>query len=83
MEDDDRYEIEGIMQENANGWMILNPIYRTDSRSVSTKSEKVANGARMYLETQVLEKGAMFYDVQGFYRELSERGYSLVDSRLS
>ena len=79
--DDDKYEIEGIFQNHSTGWAILSPLYRTDSRSISARPART-EGKNLYIESMACEKGAGFHDFQGFYRELSERGYSLVDYRL-
>jgi hypothetical protein len=79
--DDDKYEVEGIFQNHATGWMILSPIYRTDSKNISARSART-EGKNLYVESMACEKEAGFYDPQGFYRELSERGYCLVDSKL-
>jgi hypothetical protein len=79
--EDDKYEIEGIFQNHTVGWTILSPMYRTDSRNISTRPAK-AEGKNLYIESMAYEKGAACYDAQGFYREISERGYCLVDSKV-
>lgn len=79
--DDDRYEIEGILQDYSTGWVTLNSAYRTDSRSISSL-RKTKEGEYLYVSTAPLEAGARLHDPQGFYRELSEWGYSLIDSRI-
>ncbi len=75
IDDDDRYEIEGILQDYSIGWVTFSSAYRTDSRDTSSplKTEK---GKNLYIETRAREEGTRFYDPQGFCRELSERGYS-------
>ena len=78
---DDRYEIEGILQDYSTGWITLSSAYRTKSRDISSPS-KTDGGKNLYIETIAQEEGARFYDPQGFYKELSEWGYSLIDSRI-
>ncbi len=78
---DDRYEIESILQDYSTGWITLSSAYRTKSRDISSLS-KTERGKNLYIETMALKEGARFYDPQGFYRELSEWGYSLIDSRI-
>lgn len=81
MTDDDIDEIKGILQGYSVGWMTFKSAYRTNSKDISTTSGP-EKGRRLYIETDAGEEGANFYDPQGFYKELSEWGYSLVDSRI-
>ena len=81
MTKDDRYEIESILQDYSTGWITFSSAYRTKSRNISSPSY-AESGKNLYIETIAQEEGARFYDPQGFYRELLEQGYSLVDSRI-
>ena len=57
--DNDKYEIEGILQDCSTGWItILTTAYRTNSRSISS-SAQTKDGKNLYIETGALEEGVI------------------------
>lgn len=81
MTDNDKHEIEGILQDYSFGRVTFKSAYRTNSKDIST-SLRAEKGNKLYIETDALDERASFYDIQGFYQGLSEWGYSIVDSRI-
>lgn len=82
LNDMDRYNIEGILQANSIGWVVASPLFRTNSTDLSSVV-KAENGSNVYLESMPAEDASRFYDLQGFYRDLSKYGYSLIKSKIT
>ena len=82
IDDSDLDEIEGIFGNNSEGWNILSPQYRTNSSNVRDATPD-SNGRNACVTSMPCEENARFNDPQGFYRELSSRGYIVRDSKVA
>lgn len=79
--DNDKYEVEGMFQAHSVGWTVTSSVHQTNSGNVLAPIQD-KTGKNLYIESMEFRRGARFCDPQGFFRKLAEHDYSVIDSKI-